>query len=274
MDASKGQRDPSKGESSALVVYHPRKRSTPMQRYLAEQNDAPWFLGKEGRTSERMDLTEKFRMADESLPKSGVSVSTEDDITTLQHTSAPSKEASSIPTSIENADPVGGQLIRLFSEQDDCPEDSSSKSSGNSYGNLWQDVDVWERVGLQEFQPSVSLMRNVSVIFNSEWKAYLRTRAGSASANTSEQRQETMQSGSGAPTSQNKKRRLPDRGFSPPGEDNGKSKRRARSEHGPEDGRLYACPFYKNDPRRYSLAHGRMYRPCAGPGFQSIARIK
>ncbi|KAI9732839.1 MAG: hypothetical protein M1834_003777 [Cirrosporium novae-zelandiae] len=39
---------------------------------------------------------------------------------------------------------------------------------------------------------------------------------------------------------------------------------------------LFACPFHKFDPRKYccSNSDSRKYRACAGPGFESIARLK
>jgi hypothetical protein len=40
--------------------------------------------------------------------------------------------------------------------------------------------------------------------------------------------------------------------------------------------RRYACPFYKHDPIKYAVNSltGRKYRTCAGPGFESVSRVK
>lgn len=37
----------------------------------------------------------------------------------------------------------------------------------------------------------------------------------------------------------------------------------------------FACPYYQNDPSQYSpIARGPTFRPCAGPGFTTIGRMK
>ncbi|KAK4224381.1 hypothetical protein QBC38DRAFT_485587 [Podospora fimiseda] len=49
---------------------------------------------------------------------------------------------------------------------------------------------------------------------------------------------------------------------------------------GPRDSPLLACPFHKKDPIKYSMhresgtAKKHKYRPCTGPGFKSIQRLK
>ncbi|KAK4167480.1 hypothetical protein QBC43DRAFT_255955 [Cladorrhinum sp. PSN259] len=52
------------------------------------------------------------------------------------------------------------------------------------------------------------------------------------------------------------------------------------SPSGPRDSPLLACPFHKRDPIKYSMhresgtAKKHKYRPCTGPGFKSIQRLK
>jgi hypothetical protein len=84
--------------------------------------------------------------------------------------------------------------------------------------------------------------------------------------------------------SQNKggkgKKRVRDRASQPPDEDeNDGRKKRSRGE--PDhlvdgDGRLYACPFFKYDSRKYNCNSStvKKYRTCAGPGWSNIARLK
>ena len=72
------------------------------------------------------------------------------------------------------------------------------------------------------------------------------------------------------------KRRMQDRDSPPP---DGNDNRRNRSGSSPDDGnkdRLYACPFFKYNPWKYTCTTSTRskYRTCAGPGFVSIARLK
>jgi hypothetical protein len=55
-----------------------------------------------------------------------------------------------------------------------------------------------------------------------------------------------------------------------------RKKRTSRSGAVDRDDRLFACPFYKYDPRKYTCTNSTRtkYRTCAGPGFDSIARLK
>jgi hypothetical protein len=52
-------------------------------------------------------------------------------------------------------------------------------------------------------------------------------------------------------------------------------RRRAASGDSEANGaKLLACPFNKNDPHFFSALNGTTFRCCAGPGFESIARVK
>jgi hypothetical protein len=55
-----------------------------------------------------------------------------------------------------------------------------------------------------------------------------------------------------------------------------RKKRISRSGAVDGDDRRLACPFYKYDPRKYTCTSSTRtkYRTCAGPGFDSIARLK
>jgi hypothetical protein len=62
-------------------------------------------------------------------------------------------------------------------------------------------------------------------------------------------------------------------------DDNQSGDRKKRTSHSGAvggDDRLLACPFYKYDPRKYTCTSSTRtkYRTCAGPGFDSIARLK
>lgn len=67
-----------------------------------------------------------------------------------------------------------------------------------------------------------------------------------------------------------------DNGSEPPNDDQGKNNRRKRSRNGESLGKLYACPFYKYDARKYACGteSRSKFRSCTGPGFPSIARLK
>jgi hypothetical protein len=62
-------------------------------------------------------------------------------------------------------------------------------------------------------------------------------------------------------------------------DEDGSPKKRGKGDPSPDgdtSNRLFACPLYKFDPSKYSCTAttGSKYRTCAGPGFNSIARLK
>ena len=121
----------------------------------------------------------------------------------------------------------------------------------------------------------VTLMKEVYAMFDSEWKVSARTCATSQQGSCGGQAQPSKLA---APRDgKNSKKRLKDRDSSPPGDDNGKRKKRddPDAELQKQD-RPFACPFHKYDPYKYSLNSdtGAAYRSCLGPGFTSISHVK
>ena len=121
----------------------------------------------------------------------------------------------------------------------------------------------------------VTLMKEVYAMFDSEWKLSARTCANSQQASSGGQ---ALPSKLAAPRNgKNSKKRSKDRDSSPPGDDNGKRRKRDDPDAGLQNkGRLFACPFHKYDPYKYSLNSdtGAVYRTCLGPGFTSISHVK
>jgi hypothetical protein len=76
----------------------------------------------------------------------------------------------------------------------------------------------------------------------------------------------------------NGKRRLERDDENMPEDDEPEDRKKRTSRTGAADGgdRLFACPFYKYDPMKYTCTNSTRtkYRTCAGPGFDSIARLK
>ena len=122
-----------------------------------------------------------------------------------------------------------------------------------------------------------SLMQDVYVMFDPQWNAKTRshTTSQSDSANTQSRQSET----GGQSSTKKGKRRMQDRD-SPPPDDNDRKRRegnkKASSLGGKDRSALLACPFHKNDPLKYRANHesGIDFRSCAGPGFQTISRLK
>ena len=121
----------------------------------------------------------------------------------------------------------------------------------------------------------VTLMKEVYAMFGSEWKVSARTCAASQQGSSGGQAQPSKLT---APRDgKNSKKRLKDRDSSPPGDDNGKRKKRDEPDAElQKQGRPFACPFHKYDPYKYSLNSdtGAAYRSCLGPGFTSISHVK
>ena len=125
----------------------------------------------------------------------------------------------------------------------------------------------------------VTLMKEVYAMFDSEWKVSARTCAASQEGSSKGHAQPNKLA---APRDcENSKKRPKDReknrDSSPPGDDNGKRRKRDDPEAGLQNqGRPFACPFNKYDPYKYSLNSdtGAAYRSCLGPGFTSISHVK
>lgn len=123
----------------------------------------------------------------------------------------------------------------------------------------------------------VSLMQDVYTMFDSQWNVRTRgnTTCQSDYANTQSQQSETANQSS----TKKGKRRTQDRDSSPPDDKGAKRKKenpKGSSPSGKDRNILFACPFHKNDPLKYRASHqsGIDFRSCAGPGFQTISRLK
>ncbi len=155
---------------------------------------------------------------------------------------------------------------REGSTEGDSSDDTSSPSPENA---------AWLALAHAKHQMMVSLMRDVYTIFDPQWKAASRSRAGSQAASTGALSQN---SNSRTPFSTGKgKRRMQDRD-SPPPDGNDEKKRKVKSPKVGDGGqdRLFACFFYKYNAQKYcsNSDTGTKYRSCAGPGFSNISKLK
>ena len=121
----------------------------------------------------------------------------------------------------------------------------------------------------------VNLMKEVYALFDAKWKVSARTCATSHQTPSGGKAQPSKPA---APRDgKNSKKRLKDRDFSPPGDDEGKRRKTDNPEVELQNqGRPFACPFHKYDPFKYSLNSdtGAAYRSCLGPGFTTISHVK
>lgn len=153
--------------------------------------------------------------------------------------------------------------------------DSTESDSSEDITSLSPENDAWLTVASAKHRMMVSVMRDVYTIFNSQWRADLRSHTGSQAASTGTHSQ---QSSSRTPSSTGTgKRRMQDRDSDPPDAD-GEKKRKIKSltsGDGSQE-RLYACFFYKYNAQKYSSNSdtGTKYRSCAGPGFSKISQLK
>ena len=182
---------------------------------------------------------------------------------TLSHYNHPPLDQS--PTNLPIRRHDSGTSSRASTESGSS-EDHPSLSPGN---------DTWMTMAYAKHQMMISLMKDVYAIFNSQWKADLRSRTGSQAASTGASSQS---SSSRMPSSTaGGKRRMQDRG-SPPPDANNEKKRRKRSTKTGDGGqeRLFACFFHKYNAQKYcsNSETGTKYRSCAGPGFSKISQLK
>ncbi|KAL9134542.1 MAG: hypothetical protein Q9175_004270 [Cornicularia normoerica] len=153
--------------------------------------------------------------------------------------------------------------------------DSTESDSSEDVSSLSPENDAWLAVASAKHRMMVSLMRDVYTIFNYQWGADFRSRAGSQAASTGVQSQD---SNSRTPSSTGKgKRRTHDRDSDPPDAADEK-KRKSKSLRSGDGGqeRLFACFFYKYNAQKYCSNRdtGTKYRSCAGPGFSKISQLK
>ena len=158
------------------------------------------------------------------------------------------------------------ESITVDSTENDSSEDLPSHSLVN---------DAWMLMAYAKHRLMVSLLKDVYSIFNSQWNADLRSRAGSQTSGTGTSSQ---QSSSRTPSSTNQgKRKMQDRDSdSPDANDEKKRKTNAGATRDSGQGRLFACCFHKYNAQKYcsNIDTGTKYRSCAGPGFSRIAQLK
>ena len=152
------------------------------------------------------------------------------------------------------------------STENELSEDTSSPSPEN---------DAWLTVAYAKHRMVVSLMKDVYTTLNPQWKADIRSQTGPRSASTGAYSQP---SSSQTPSSTGRgKRRTQDRDSPPPDAHDEKKRKTKPTRSGDGDqGRLFACFFYKYNSRKYcsNSETGTKYRSCAGPGFSKIAQLK
>ena len=175
---------------------------------------------------------------------------TESDSGEISSTHSQEIEESITPDSIEN----------------DSNEDLSSHSPVN---------DAWLLMAYAKHRLMVSLLKDVYNIFNTQWNADLRSRAGSQTAGTGTSSQHSC---SRTPSSANKGKRKIQDGDSDSPDANEEKRRRTNAEAIKDSGqgRLYACCFHKYNAHKYcsNTDTGTKYRSCAGPGFSKISQLK
>lgn len=176
------------------------------------------------------------------------------------------------------ADLIGSpQGSEAFTNQSDSPGNSMrSDDSGSA------DDDEYLIVLLAKHKILASLMREVYSILGynpTETPGQSPSDAGEINGGPSSYQVDSEHGRSQNKGGKGKKRAL-DRDSQPPDEDeNDGRKKRSGAEPDPlvdGDGRLYACPFFKYDPRKYNSnsSAGKKYRTCTGPGWENIARLK
>ena len=170
----------------------------------------------------------------------------------------------------------GCQLLR---------SDQSSNQSTDSRSNSYTDTesDDSQSVPLEQ-EPHLAilrskhtlltaLMRDVYAIFDDGWIGAVQEHTSPSSGAPSKL---ILRPDSSTPC-RGQKRRREDRDSTPPkdGQD-GKRRSHQQSPASGKEDRLFACSFYKNDCTKYSCnaINGSKYRACAGPGFNTIARLK
>ena len=163
----------------------------------------------------------------------------------------------------------------------DCSLTPGTDSCSNSYTDT--ESDDSQSVSLErESQLAIlrskhtllaTLMRDVYVIFENGWIGAVQEHISPSSGASSKLnlQPDSLRLGRG------QKRRREDRDSTPPkdGQD-GKKRSHQQSQASGKEDRLFACSFYKYDSTKYSCntVNGSKYRACAGPGFNTIARLK
>lgn len=176
------------------------------------------------------------------------------------------------------ADLIGSpQGSEAFTNQGDSPGNSVSSDDSES-----ADDDEYLMILLAKHRLLANLMREVYRILGynpTETPGQSPSDAGEVNAGLSAY-QGDIERGNCQNKGRKGKKRVLDRDSQPPDEDeNDGRKKRPRGEPDPEvngDGRLYACPFSKYDSRKYNSnrSTGTRFRTCAGPGWETISKLK
>lgn len=135
--------------------------------------------------------------------------------------------------------------------------------------------DAWLTFAYAKHRMIVSLMSDFYAIFDPHWSGECNSRASSHSENTGASSQISSSSKSSSPGWGQK--RMQDRdSHSPNGNDEKKRKTNLPKSRNGEQGRLFACCFYKYNAQKYcsNSDTGTRYRSCAGPGFSRISQLK
>lgn len=201
------------------------------------------------------------------------------------------KEGESKEKQEEERDLSAESIEAILKDSTDKPAKIGSSQEDGVYGSLQPQIrtDLLETLTgnerlaflLEKHKVLKSLMREFYVVFDTSLGAMQpedteRTPPEPQTTTSSSTGQLLRSSGNSAKG----KRSLQDRGSSPPGDDRNDD-RRKRIQRPPgmvkgREERCFACPFFKYDPRKYSCTSKKRckYRTCAGPGFESISRLK
>lgn len=177
-------------------------------------------------------------------------------------------------SSSDGGSDIAGAKIALS----DFSEESFSQSEDSDDTALTSpEHDVKVFIAFAKHRLIASLMQDIYIMFDSQWNARARGHTASQSEYTSTQAQQ-MDTADQSSTKEGK-RRMQDRDSPPPDDNDGKRKKaspKGSSSEGKIGRPLLACPFHKNDPLKYRANHesGIDFRSCAGPGFQTISRLK
>ena len=199
----------------------------------------------------------------------------------------PEKKQSSAASSQQfNADDLD------CAEEDDCKTresiplfDDSLETKGHylqslsafeDYSQFWTADNCNEAMLESRHTLLKNLMKDVYEMFNPNWGADAQTCANPPSGSSETQGHSRLKLGS-SPVA--RKRQSNDRDQERPDKEKRKRGRGAQSDAGsPGDFkcRLFACPFHKYDPHKYSVNDETLakYRTCTGPGFPFISRLK
>ena len=153
--------------------------------------------------------------------------------------------------------------------------DSTESDSSEDLSSHSLESEAWLLMAYAKHRMMVSLSKDVYSIFNSQWNADFKSRAGSQTASTSTS---SPLSSSRTPSSTVRgKRKMQDRDSDLPDE-NDEEKRRtdAGTARDSGKGRFFACCFHKQNAQKYcsNSDTGTKFRSCAGPGFSRISQLK